>query len=903
MAAVKTNKSSAFDPSNVSMLPDRTENTEKFTPMMEQYHSIKRAHSDCLLFYRMGDFYELFFEDAVTVSGEVDITLTRRGKHQGKDIPMCGVPVHSVDSYLARLIRKGHRVAICEQIEDVSEAKRRRGSKSLVKRDVVRLLTPGTILEDTLLEARENNYLVALSCAESQLGLAWLDMSTGEFNVTTIENIYLEAELSRISPGEILVSENFSQVSGLSDVLDRWTEKLTFVPSSSFDVGGSKNRLEQVYGVDQLAGFSEFNRLHFAACGALVEYLELTQKGRLPHLTPPFLLEMGAAMTIDSATRRNLELVRDLKGNRGGSLLATIDRTITSIGARLLASRLTAPLTRVSAINDRLDMVQYFAEDSAMRSLIRDELRHCPDVERALSRLLIARGGPRDLAVIGDALARSEASYKLLIDSPLNPLTDALKLVIEDLTGYMDLVGKIKEALAIDLPLLARDGGFIAAGYNTDLDNQRELQDQSRKLIAALQAKYVEQTGIRALKVRHNNVLGYFVEVPSAHAEKLEELSLSNTFVRRQTMANAARFSTVELGEVEVQIARASDQALAFELELYDELVAEVSVRSTEIYKAAKAIALLDVVTALAELAEECRFVRPQIDESLDFCIKGGRHPVVEKSLGTFIANDCNIEERTRVWLVTGPNMAGKSTFMRQNALIVILAQMGAYVPATTARLGVVDRLFSRVGASDDLARGRSTFMVEMVETATILNLATSRSFVILDEIGRGTATYDGLSIAWATIEHIHEKNRCRAMFATHYHEMATLSENLSNVASFTMRVREWEGEVVFLYEVKPGTADRSYGIHVAKLAGIPNSVIARAKEVLELLERSGQECVDTRLVDSMPLLSSVVSSSTSSTESRLVTMLDEIDADNMTPREALERIYKLKALRNSHKP
>ncbi len=901
MATVKTNKSSAFDPSNVSVLPARTENTEKFTPMMEQYHSIKRAHSDCLLFYRMGDFYELFFEDAVTVSGEVDITLTRRGKHKGKDIPMCGVPVHSVDNYLARLIRKGHRVAICEQIEDVSEAKRRRGSKSLVKRDVVRLLTPGTILEDTLLEARENNYLVALSYGETQLGLAWLDVSTGEFNVTTVENIYLEAELSRISPGEILVSENFSQVSGLSDVLDRWTEKLTFVESSSFDVGVSRNCLEQVYGVDQLADFSEFNRLHFAACGALVEYLEITQKGRLPHLKPPFLVEMGAVMTIDSATRRNLELVRDLKGDRGGSLLATIDRTITSIGARLLSSRLTAPLTQVNAINDRLDMVQYFAEDLAMRSLIRGELRHCPDVERALSRLLIARGGPRDLAAIGNALARAEASYKLLVGSLLNPLTDALKPVIEDLTGHMDLVGEIKEALAIDLPLLARDGGFIAAGYNKDLDNQRELQDQSRKLIAILQSKYVEQTGIRALKVRHNNVLGYFVEVPSAHAAKLEEPSLNNTFVHRQTMTNAARFSTVELGEIEVRIARASDQALAFELELYDELVADVSVRATEIYKAANALAVLDVVTALAELAEECQFVRPQIDESLDFCVKGGRHPVVEKSLGTFIANDCNIEEHTRVWLVTGPNMAGKSTFMRQNALIVILAQMGAYVPAMTARLGVVDRLFSRVGASDDLARGRSTFMVEMVETATILNLATSRSFVILDEIGRGTATYDGLSIAWATIEHIHEKNRCRAMFATHYHEMATLSENLSNVAPFTMGVREWEGEVVFLYEVKPGTADRSYGIQVAKLAGIPISVVARAKEVLELLEKNGQECIDTRLVDSMPLFSSAEAPSTLFTESPLATMLDEIDVDNMTPREALERIYKLKALRDSH--
>ena len=871
------------------------------SPMMEQYHAIKGAHPDCLLFYRMGDFYELFFDDAVTAAAALDITLTRRGRHKGEDVPMCGVPFHAADNYLARLIRQGFKVAICEQVEDPAEA-RRRGHRALVRRDVTRLVTPGTLTEDTLLEARENNYLAALGRADGELAVAWLDMSTGDFSVMAVEVSGLEAELVRLNPGEILVSERLITTPELFETFDEWKAALTTLPPARFESRAGERRLKALYGVAALDGFGAFGRPELAACGALVDYLELTQKGRLPRLKPPSRIDRGTVMSIDAATRRNLELTRNLAGERLGSLLATIDRTVTGAGARLLASRLTAPLTDPAAINERLDVIRYFVDEADTRASVRGTLRHCPDIERGLSRLSLGRGGPRDLAAIRDALAKSADIRAALTGGPLNPPPDGLAALARDLGHHGALVDRLEQALAPELPVLARDGGFVAKGYRPEVDEQRVLRDESRRLTTVLQRQYVESTGVRALGVRHNNVLGYFVEVPAGHADGLTQAPFNETFVHRQTMASAVRFGTVELGDLESKISRAAERVLALELALFAELVSDVVAEAADIGRAASALAALDVATALAELAAESRFVRPRVDDSLAFRVEGGRHPVVERAMaragaGTFVGNDCDLAEARRLWLVTGPNMAGKSTFMRQNALIAVLAQMGSFVPAKAAHIGVVDRLFSRVGAADDLARGRSTFMVEMVETAAILNLAGPRAFVILDEIGRGTATYDGLSIAWASVEHLHEKNRCRALFATHYHELTALAERLAAVTPYTMRVREWQGEVVFLYEVVPGTADRSYGIQVARLAGLPESVVGRAEEVLGLLEQSEQAAAAGRLTDALPLFSSVHRAPAPPPRSRLDRALDEVHADDLTPRGALELVYALKAL------
>ncbi len=871
------------------------------TPMMAQYLRLKEAHPDCLLFYRMGDFYEMFFDDAVAASAALDITLTKRGAHDGEDVPMCGVPVHAADAYLSRLIRKGFRVAICEQMEDPAEA-RKRGGKSVVKRDVVRLVTPGTLTEEGLLDARAHNFLAALARAGRDLALAWLDMSTGDFLTQTVAGASapaLAAALARIDPGEVLAPEKLMDAEGVGAVLAEWAERVTPQPDSRFDSENARRRLEAVYGVGALDAFGDFARAELAAAGALVDYVELTQVGKLPRLAPPRRLSVGAVMEIDAATRRNLELMRSLSGERKGSLLAVIDRTVSGGGARLLAARLAAPLTDKAMIEARLDAVGWFAEDAALRDALRDALRRCPDIERALSRITVGRGGPRDLAGIRDGLAHAAAIRILLAEARLPPPQGVADAMAE-LGEHGVLVDRLTRALGPDLPLNARDGGFIARGYAFELDETRELRDESRRLIANLERRYREETGADTLKVRHNNVLGYFIEVTPRFADRLGE-----AFIHRQTMANAVRFTTTELADLARRISEAADKAVAIELQLFDDLVGEVSARADAIALAARALAALDVAGALAELAVERRYSRPSITGSREFRIIGGRHPVVEQALaaaeeGAFVANDCDLDEERRLWLVTGPNMAGKSTFLRQNALIAVLAQMGSFVPAEGARIGIVDRLFSRVGAADDLARGRSTFMVEMVETAAILNQATDRSLVILDEIGRGTATFDGLSIAWAAVEHLHEVNRCRALFATHFHELVALTGRLPALKPYTMRIKEWEGDVVFLHEVAPGAADRSYGIHVARLAGLPPAVIKRAEAVLKTLESGEQSSAITRLAEDLPLFAALARREEAAAEtgpSEVESALAALDPDELTPREALDVVYRLKRL------
>jgi len=656
--------------------------------------------------------------------------------------------------------------------------------------------------------------------------------------------------------------------------------------------------------VKALDGFGAFTRPELAAGGALVDYVELTQKGKLPRIASPRRLAEGASMEIDAATRRNLELVETLAGERRGSLLATIDRSVTGAGARLLGAHLAAPLTDPAAITERHDAVGFFAERPALRAETRERLAHCPDIERALSRISLGRGGPRDLANLRDALGelpglRVAVARHGMERSPEGPP----RLIAHSLEGFGEhnaLVDRLARALAIDLPLLARDGGFIAAGYHAVLDEQRALRDESRRLIAALQSRYAEASGVANLKIKHNNVLGYHIEVPPKQAERLAELTA--LFIHRQTIASSVRFTTVELGELEGRIRGAADKALALELELFADLVGEVNARIAEIGRAAQALAAIDVAASLAELAVERRYVRPHVDAGTDFAVKGGRHPVVEAALDApLIPNDCDLASEQRLWLLTGPNMAGKSTFLRQNALIAILAQMGSYVPAETARIGVVDRLFSRVGAADDLARGRSTFMVEMVETAAILNQAGPKALVILDEIGRGTATFDGLSIAWAVVEHLHAVNKCRALFATHYHELTALAAKLPALACYAMRVKEWKGEVVFLHEVGPGTADRSYGIHVARLAGLPEAAVARAEQVLHTLEKGEQAGALATLADDLPLFAAARPASAGHAGARgpspAEEMLADINPDALTPKEALELLYKLKGM------
>ncbi|HLI21828.1 MAG TPA: DNA mismatch repair protein MutS, partial [Stellaceae bacterium] len=835
-------------------------------------------------------------EDAGRAAAALDIQLTKRGKHEGEDIPMCGVPVHAAEAYLSRLIRQGFRVAVCEQMEDPAEAKKR-GSKSPVRRAVVRIVTPGTLTEDALLDARRHNYLAALADVSGELALAWLDLSTGDFSTQAVDAPALGAALARIAPGELLLPERLLARPELFELWQAHKDHLTPQPNARFDSENGRKRLEALYGVKELAGFGAFGRAEIAAAGALVDYVELTQQGKLPALAAPRRLGSGEVMEIDAATRRNLELAESLNGDRNGSLLAAIDRTETGAGARLLAEYLAAPLTDPAAIDARLDAVAFFVGAERLRAALREQLRRCADMARAMARLGVGRGGPRDLAALRDTLAVTAALRALLREVDFAAPPPLIVALEKDLGEHHALVDRLTRALAPELPLLARDGGFIAAGYSADLDELVKLRDDSRRLIAGLQARYAAETGIASLKIRHNGVLGYHIDIGANHAAKM-----GPGFIHRQTLASSMRYSTVELGELEAKIASAADRALALELKLFDDLVREALAQGAEIARAAAALAALDVAAALAELAVAERYARPKVDDSTAFAIKQGRHPVVEAALqraagASFVANDCDLNATQRLWLLTGPNMAGKSTFLRQNALIAVLAQMGSFVPAESAHIGVVDRLFSRVGAADDLARGRSTFMVEMVETAAILNQAGERALVILDEIGRGTATYDGLSIAWAAVEHLHDRNRCRALFATHYHELTALASKLDHLACFTMRVKEWQGDVVFLHEVAPGAADRSYGIHVAKLAGLPPAVIARAEQVLATLEKGEQGGALARLAEDLPLFAAAKPPPALEEPSPLDQLLAALKPDELSPREALELLYKIKAL------
>jgi len=919
---------------------------------MAQFLEIKAAHPGCLLFYRMGDFYELFFDDAITAAEALGIVLTKRGKHMGEDIPMCGVPVNRADEYLQRLIAAGLRVAVCEQMEDPAAA-RKRGSKAVVHRDVVRLVTPGTLTEDSLLDARARNYLTAVFAGPgpgggaaaggrrgdaAQIALASLDISTGELEVGEVARADFAGEIVRLGSGEVIASDVVLADADIAKGVALGRCATTPVPAATFDSLAGERQLKAQLGVADLAAFGTFSRRELAAVGALLKYVELTQIGRRPCLRPPRRTGNSDRMLIDAATRASLELTRSTSGDRKPSLLAAIDRTITGPGSRELAARLASPLRDVPAINARLDALAFLHDEERLREDLRRTLRHTPDLARAMSRLALQRGGPRDLGAIRDSLAAARGCVELLRTASGGlGLPGTLSGIAERLgPGDTSLQPMLARALVDAPPHLKRDGGFVREGYSVELDAARTLRDDGRKVMAALEARYVQDTGIKSLKVRHNNILGYYIEVPAGAARPLAAAPLNETFRHRQTMAGAMRFTTQELIETEGRIVSAAERALTLEQDIFAELAAAVAAQERALGEVAGALAEVDCEAALAEVAVREGYTRPVLDDSADFQIVGGRHPVVEQALRSleggaqFIENDCVLGDGppdggsmgsasayagaqdltpSRLWLVTGPNMAGKSTFLRQNALIVVLAQMGAFVPARSARIGIVDRLFSRVGAADDLARGRSTFMVEMVETAGILNQATDRSLVILDEIGRGTATYDGLSIAWAVVEYLHEVSRCRTLFATHYHELTALAGRLAEVASVTMEVREWKDEIVFLHKVKPGAADRSYGIQVAKLAGLPAAVTKRAGEVLKLLEKTGgKPATGAALIEDLPLFAAAIASPrlrgegqgeghTEAAPSPLGEALAAINPDELTPKEALNVLYRLKEL------
>ena len=853
----------------------------KSTPMMAQYHGLKTEAGDALLFYRMGDFFELFFDDARVAAACLDIALTKRGADDGAPIPMCGVPVHSADAYLARLIRAGHRVAIAEQTESPVEARKARGSKALVNRAIVRLVTPGTLTEDTLLDAGAANWLAAIGRAGDDYAIAAADISTGRFELIACGPGDLSAELARLAPVETIAAE---PVPGIA----------TRAGQGGFDSLAGERALKARFGIATLDGFGAPGRAELAAAGGLLAYLDATQRDAAALLNAPRRIERGEQMGIDPATRDSLEICRTATGTVSGSLLHCLDRCVTAAGRRQLAADLSAPLVMRSAIAARLALVQWFHDQPLVRARTREALRAMPDVARALARLVAGRGSPRDLAMLRDGLSAAARLRDELAAEGTAPAL--LASLLPHLGGHAALVDRLSAALVPEPPLDISRGGYIAEGHDAALDALRVASSDGRRAIAALEARYREASGVASLKIRHNAVLGYHIEVAARHADRL--MAPDSGFTHRQTLAGVVRFNSPDLHAEAARVVEAGAHALAAEAAHFEELAGHAIAAAPAITATAEAIARIDVAAANAERAAEGQWCLPELTDDSCLELDGARHPVVEAALSAggerFVANDCALGASDRLWLITGPNMGGKSTFLRQVAIAVLLAQAGSYVPASRARIGIVDRLFSRVGAADNLARGRSTFMVEMVETAAILAQATPRSLVILDEIGRGTSTYDGLAIAWAVVEAMHDHVKARTLFATHYHELTRLADRLDALSLHHVRAREWKGDLVLLHEVAAGPADRSYGIAVAKLAGLPPATVARAKAVLAKLE-AGRDATGgiAAGLDDLPLFAALIAEEPARDE--LAEALAAIDPDALTPREALDALYALK--------
>lgn len=803
------------------------------SPMMQQYLGIKASYpAEYLLFYRMGDFYELFFEDAKIAAEILEITLTKRGKIKGEEIPMCGVPAHASEIYLHRLIAKGYKVAICEQTETPQEAKKR-GSQAVVRREVVRIITPGTILEDNLLGARENNNLCCIYAKNDEFSIAWIDISTGELYYSTAPLSNMSYELTRLSPKEILISEKLAADQEIINIFREYQKILTLRPHPIFEHTRANRNIEGVFKISTLAGFGDFTLLETIAIGSLLEYILHTQKSRLPRISRPMKLDRTPFMAICNATRRNLELDSDASGSKTGSLKAMMDKTLTAVGGRLFSSQFLAPLKDPEVINQRLDNVSCFVNNEGLRNILRNSLNSFPDVERALSRISSKNATPKDLWIIKNGINQT-SDIAMLIYQHASLLTSQLSQLIPQLGMFGNLQQILNEALADELELYSsKDEQFINAGYCTQLDELCNIAQSTNRNLQNLQADYRFKTGIQTLKISSNNIIGYFVEISAMQAKKIE----SAEFVHRQTLGTVTRYTTETLKKLEQDIADAGLKIVALKNEIFNQLCELVLANADSLILISQAIAVLDVNAALAQLAVDMNYTRPIINDSTDLEVIAGRHPMLDKKAGDkFIANNCVLNREEQFWLITGPNMAGKSTFLRQNALICFMAQIGSFVPAQKAVIGIVDKIFSRIGAGDDIFRGYSTFMIEMTETAYILNNATERSFVILDEIGRGTGTQDGLAIAWAIVEEMHNNIKCRTLFATHYHELTQIEAQLERLSCYCVAVKEWQGSMIFLHTIIKGKAEKSYGLNVAALSGVPHHVVKRAQSILESL-------------------------------------------------------------------
>jgi DNA mismatch repair protein MutS len=862
---------------------------------MAQWFAIKAEHEDALLFFRMGDFYELFFADAQAASAALDIALTARGQHQGQPVPMCGVPVSQAEMYLARLIRRGFRVAIVEQMEDPASAKAR-GAKGPLARAVVRLVTPGTLTEDALLEAGRANFLTAVVRLGLRIGIAWTDISTGQFETQATDEAGLAAVLGRLDPAEILSTETIE----LGPYSPRRVATARLAMSRPASAAAARLELAQKFGAASLDAFGSFEDAEALAASEVLAYIAATQMGAMPRLSHPISSGANGQLAMDAATRASLELLASRDGSESGSLLAAVKRTVSPAGARLLASWIAAPLNQFSALRER-QAAWLSLRDSNQADPVRSALRGAPDMSRALARIALGRAGPRDLAAIAAGLAVA-ARVALLLPAGAKLLDEAAAA----LHSAPELGPILSAALAEPAPFKLEDGNAIAPGFDRKLDGERALRDDTRQVIAAFQSELAQRYAVAALKIRHHAQLGYVIEVPAAAVEKLRE---NPELILRQGMANGARFTHPELSALDQRIAEAAARAAARERAVFNGLIQQVLAEAEKLSACAAALALLDVLQSAAVLTQTHRWCCPELGEDEALEIQSGRHPVVEAALppGTgFIPNHCDLAPAQRLMLLTGPNMAGKSTYLRQNALLVILAQSGLPVPAESMRLGLVDRLFSRVGAADDLASGRSTFMVEMIETAAILHQAGPKSFVIVDEIGRGTGTRDGLAIAQSVLETLHNGNRSRAIFATHFHELLRLAEALPRLQACTMRVKEFRGEVVFMHEVIRGAAQRSWGVHVARLAGVPEAVAKRAEFLLKAAERSTPASAPLPLFANLPQAEPANSEAhgpppAEAARAALLAELEGLDPDRMTPRQALDALYALRLRLTEH--
>ena len=868
----------------------------KTTPMFQQFLEIKADNLDCLLFFRMGDFYELFFEDAVIASKELDIALTSRGKYDGDPVPMCGVPHHAYMPYLEKLTKNNYKVAICEQTESPKEAKIRGGTKALVKREVVRIVTPGTLTEEILLDADKNNFLLSINTNNKNIGISWLDVSTGElYTEECFKNNFLSV-IARIRPSEILLMGTVDNY--YSDLIKKTFDCV--VSPLIQNINNSKKAEKLIclhFGVKTLASFGRFSENEIITCWSLLDYVSLTQKGNLPPIRFPKSIKNESLMRIDSSTRKSLEISQTLIGNKKGSLIDAVDMTLTAVGARQLDKDISAPLTNIEEINGRLDMIDFLIDSNTVRESIRKILKSSADIDRAKARVILSRGGPRDLESIKLGIEGAHNLDNILDNKKFERFPKDFIALKKHLNRCSELLNLLKSILSENLPLFVKDGGFVKKGYSKELDEVCSFRDQSRQHILEMEVEERAKTGLTSLKIKYNNVIGYFFEVTQLQKKKFLEIKNAERFIPRQSLKGAARFVTEALSRLSESISNAAEQAIEIELRIFEEIKSLIKAQHDALANISYTLSRLDVASSLAEVSILHNFVRPNILDDQNLEIIGGRHPSVELVMqkngeNKFFSNDCHLDQEDKIWLLTGPNMAGKSTFLRQNALITILAQSGSFVPAEKASIGIVDSLFSRVGSSDDLASGRSTFMVEMLETAAILNQAGKKSLVIMDEVGRGTSTYDGLSLAWSILEHLHNTSHSRTLFATHYHELTKLSKTLPSLSCHTMQVKEWENKVIFLYTVMSGVAKSSYGIHVASLAGIPNSVLRRAKKILQEFETSGTRNNLSKEEKEVSTSKFIKTNNKTEIINNLINDMSVINLDALSPKEALDKLY-----------